>query len=372
MSGELSLLQTTSCIAIASALFTFAIRQLSAGSAQLLQTPPPLPVPSSAEGQRYITKARKQRAAQLEWEQEKRRLLLSQDPFQLLDLPAELILAILSHCAQWPSTYAALVCTSARVQRFAFIGCLPRIPIHLISSQHVRSFNLFIRRPRKGIRVSSLIHHLWVTPLSSSDVQTVVALVRSCRGLRSLATNTYIVQESIELFDGAPGHSHCTDLTLLSTGSEGWDKLLSWPPAVTFLQQIRYLRLIGEEVSLPNHVVLPNLTHLSYGSTTIHGIIPDTSVGNPRLLRAGEQMLCDTQNYPTLKCVIATKSRSVGGLRISRMSQPKRKGRDNQSSTSSTRIRDKRNIWFVELPPDKTELEIWSDNAFSRGLWALC
>lgn len=292
----------------------------------------------------YYAQAKRLKAAQradLEKQEKQRRIFEARSSFRLFDLPPELGLIVLSHCANWPSTYQSLVRTSRTCQRLTFHACLPRIPIRLITPEQVSSFDTFLRsRPK----LAALIHHVWMTPLKEEQVVTSIAIVKKCNQLRSLASNAYIVQESISVRGGRLSHPFCQDLTLLSTRTECWVNLLKTSNGVAFFRQLTHLRLIGDRI--PPDLPLPSLTSLSYGSSG-----NDTPEGNPSV---GLNMLDDKQRYASLHTVILTKPRtSAGGLRISRAVAKKR-------------------LFIFELPYQRTELEIWCDNASQRGMWELC
>ncbi len=344
--------RTTSWIVFAAALYTFTINKLSTSSATLL-VPLPVQVPIRNAFTRYRT------------HKAHRPILIYSYPFRLLDLPPELVLIIVSHCAACPNTYASLVRTSSIVQRLTYESCLPHMPIRLISSEQVRSFDALLWSPKKGVKVAQLVKHLWLTPLHSKDLSLSINIVRTCRQLESLATSIYVVKEGIALASDKPMHKNCIDLTLLSTNSASWTILLDSMGGVAFMSNLRILRLIGDRVTIPKDLFLDNLTHFSYGTTqsdAMHGYMPS--------FHAGEEMLGDRHMYPLLKAVIITKPRSTpGGLRISLISCGEQKiSSGEQQDKTITRGR----LWLVELPSNRTELEIWCNNALGRGLWQLC
>ncbi|KAF8969011.1 hypothetical protein BDZ97DRAFT_302383 [Flammula alnicola] len=287
----------------------------------------------------YFARIKRLQAAQRDLV-EKQRQIVERGSFRLLDLPPEISLVVLAHCADWPSTYLALVRVSERCQGLTFNACLPRMPVRLITPEQIRSFDCFLRaRPK----LASLVHYMWVTPLKEDLLGTSVGIVKKCSNLRSLASNAYIVQESITFRGTQLSHVDCKDLTLLSTRTQAWTSLLSTSNGAAFFRQLTHLRLIGDRV--PSNIPLPNLTHLSYGTSGRDLSENDASIG---LL-----MLDDQEAYPSLHTVIVTKPRSAGGLRISRPVAKKR-------------------LFIFELPLKNTELEIWCDNASQRGMWELC
>jgi len=272
------------------------------------------------------------------------------------------VLIILSRCAAYPSTYPSLVRTSSIVQRLTYESCLPYMPVRLISSAQVRSFDTLLRSPKKGAKVAQLVKHLWLTPLYAQDLLLSINIVRTCRQLESLATSVSIVKEGITLTSDKPMHENCIDLTLMSTNSASWTILLDSERGVAFMNNLRILRLIGDRVTIPKDLILDNLTHFSYGTTQ-----SDAMYGYTPSFHAGEEMLGDRHMYPLLKTVIITKPRLTGGLRISLISC----GEQNLLS-GEQQIITRGRLWLVELPSNRTELEIWCNNALGQGLWQLC
>lgn len=343
--------QTTSWIVFAAAVFTFTMNKLSTSSPALL-----VPLPSQCHLQTPPARHRTQKTHQT-----RERTITSSYPFRLLDLPIELVLVILSHCAVSPSTYASLVRTSSVVRRLTYESCLPHIPIWLVSSKQVRSFDALLRSPKNGVKVTQLVRHLWLTPLHSKDLISSVNIVRMCKELESLATNAYVVKEGIVLASDKPTHDRCVDLTLLSTNTASWTFLLQSMGGVAFMAKLRRLRLIGDKVTLPKDLLLDNLSHFSYGTTQA-----DAVLGYTPSFDAAEEMLGDRDMYPLLKYVIITKPTSMGGLRISLINS-----REQINPKGGKHIK-KQHLWLIELPSSRTELEIWCDNALGRGLWQLC
>ncbi|KAF5315424.1 hypothetical protein D9619_007426 [Psilocybe cf. subviscida] len=294
---------------------------------------------------RYFAQLKRLKAAQRDLEERRRRIIQTR-PFRLMDLPPELSFAILSQCADWPSTYLSLVRVSKRCQALAFRACLPFMPIHLINPNQIVSFELFIRGHPK---LTPLVQNMWATPLREDQLGTAVAMVKKCTNLRSLATNAHIVQEAITLRGGTRlSHLQCKSLTLLSARPDAWASLLATRNGATFFRQLTHLRLIGDRV--PDGLPLPSLTHLSYGTSGRDMSVAFRDNGTA----LGLAMLADTDAYPALHTVIFTKPRPIaGGLRISR-------------PVAKTRL------FCFELPPTHTELEIWCDTARHRGMWVLC
>ncbi|KAF9561083.1 hypothetical protein CPC08DRAFT_707655 [Agrocybe pediades] len=321
---------TLSGILLMSALYTYSLNQLSDDH--------PKPI---AKVEHYTRVKRLQAAqhARIEREEQQKRLYESQ-PFRFLDLPPEIGIMILSHCAAWPATYQSLVCVSEHVQQLTFHACLPRMPIRLISTEQIHSFDGLLRA-RPNSDVAQLIRHMWMTPLKREAIPTAISIVKRCKNLLSLASNFHIIQESILLRGNRPTHLYCKDLTLLSLRSEAWTTLLNTANGSAFFRQLTHLRLIGDRV--PQDFHLPNLTHFSYGNDTLEC---STSTGLA--------MLDNKPSYPKLQTVIVTRPRaSAGGLRISRASAKSR-------------------VFIFELPPRRTELEMWCDNASRRDMWELC
>ena len=307
----------------------------------------------------YLARARQLQAARKaqkdirEWEEERNRILKlgssSSSSFRFLDLPPEIIFLVLTNCIGWqPGMYLSLVQVSRRCQQLTFHALLPLTPIKLITPEQIHSFNLFLcQRPK----LASLVHHLWVTPYKEDLLQPCVEIVKKCRNLKSLASNAYMVQESIT-FRGIHGpsrhlsHLDCKDLTLLSTSTGIWANLLATPNGLALFRQLTHLRLIGDR--FPTNIIpLPNLTHLSYGSADIiNSQIGLSMLENPMSL------------YPSLHTVIVTKfMASGGGLRV---------------SSAATHRSSKSRLFIFELPPKITELGLWCDNVCRWGMWALC
>ena len=304
------------------------------------------PTPSERDlrsTQGYLIRSKHLREAQKAQHQleEKRRLLIETSSFRLFDLPPEICLAILSYVTHSPSGYLSLVRVSKCCQRLTFHACLPRMPVRLISEEQVLSFDRFIRaRPK----LASLMQHMWVTPLKEDLLPIAIRIVKKCTNLRTLASNAYIVQQSITFRGKQLSHDSCKELTLLTTRPNTWVTLLNTPNGSAFFRQLTHLRLIGDHI--PRALPLPRITHFSYGTSG-----SDTSYGSVAI---GLSMLDDRVAYPQLHTVIFTKTRtSAGGLRISRAAANKR-------------------MFVVEVPRRRTELEIWCDSASRVGMWELC
>jgi len=320
---------TISGIILLSFLYTYAIFQL---------TSPPLSPRHDIPESRYLARAKRlqaSRKAQRELEQERKRIVES-GSFRLLDLPPEISFLVLANCTDWPRTYLSLVLVSRRCQQLTFHALLPHTPIRLIIPEQIQSFgSLLCNRPK----LATLVHHLWVTPYKQDLLRPCVDIVKKCRNLKSLTSNASVVLESITFRRNRLSHLDCMDLTLLSTSTEKWASLLDAPNALAFFRQLTHLRLLGDR--FPTNIPLPNLTHLSYGSDTVN-INVDT----------GMTMMEDPVACPSLHTVIVTKLRTSGELRISKAAHSR--------------------FFTVELPPKRTELELWCDNVSRRGMWALC
>lgn len=235
--------------------------------------------------------------------------------------------------------YLSLVLVSRRCQQLTFHAFLPHTPIKLIIPKQIHSFGfLLYKRPQ----LATLIHHLWITPYKEDLLLPCVEIVKKCLNLKSLASNAYMVRESITLRGPRHRLSHldCKDLTLLWTSTEIWASLLGTPNGLALFRQLTHLRLIGDR--FPTDIPLPSLTHLSYGS--------DTDIN----VNIGMAMMENLVSCPSLKTVIVTKVGASGGLRISRGSHSR--------------------FFTFELASKKTdsEMELWSDNVSRRGMWALC
>jgi len=318
---------TLSGILLMSALYTYSINQLSNDRA-------------AVERAEHFARAKRLQAVQLARleRDKKQKQVFEAKPFRFLDLPPEIGILVLSHCADWPATFQSLVRVSEHVQQLTFYACLPRMPVRLISHEQINSFSRLLHSHPE---LTQLVKHMWMTPMKRELLPTSIAIVKKCKNLRSLATNSHIMQESITLRGNRLSHLHCKDLTLLSLRSEAWTTLLTTTNGSAFFRQLTHLRLIGDRV--PQDFLLPNLTHFSYGN--------DTSESNPCI---GLAMLDNKHIYPKLHTVILTKPRtSAGGLRISR---------------AAAKIR----VFIFELPLKRTELEMWCDNASRRDMWELC
>ncbi|KDR82338.1 hypothetical protein GALMADRAFT_237602 [Galerina marginata CBS 339.88] len=325
---------TVSSILLLSVIYTYSIKNLTQGVVDESDLKPRT---------YHLARAKRQisaQKAQLELEEKRRRIYESRS-FRFRDLPPEVCLVVLAYCADWPGTYQSLVRVSRDCQRLTFHACLPRIPVTLISPEQVHSFDQFLQaRPK----LACLVHHMWMTPLKEELLDTSIAIVQKCNNLRSLASNAFIVQESITLHKDRLSHGNCKDLTLLSTRTESWTSLLNTSNGSAFFRQLTHLRLIGDRI--PRDLPLPSLTHFSYGSSGSDMSETKASIGL--------SMVEDKMAYPMLYTVILTRPRtSAGGLRISR-------------AVAKTRV------FIFELPPKRTELEIWCDNASQRGMWELC
>ena len=435
-----SLRWTLSWIVLLSVFYTYIINKLTSPgepddsprtrTRASIAIPLPLVIPIPKKPYLALANTRHLRARRdLEWS---RKRLQPADPFPLLDLPPELCLLILAHCASWPGTYVSLTRTSRAVHRLVVEACLPKMGVRLITGEQVRSFEGMIvgaGRGRGRSRLAGLVRHLWVTPLRSEDLATVIKIVRRCTALQSLATNACVVQESIRLLLPSPSpstpsapiltHPSLTNLTLLTTTPSSWSLLLSTPNGIAFFQRLQRLRLIGEQIPSPlfprtgtstifgpgsttahaaaahsphsqnlvhdPQLVLPNLTHLSYGTTRIDGTIPGTGFGHPRSHIIGEAILEDKEAYPALRVVVVTKPRAVGGLRVSRIragagsgSLPARRSSASAATSPSSSppqtTTERGKLYLIELPPTRTELDIWREDvgAYAGGLWGLC
>jgi hypothetical protein len=318
---------TVSGIILLSLFYTYSIFQLS--------SPPVSPrgiIPEIS----YLARARRlqvARKAQKELEEERNRTVKS---FRFQDLPPEICFLVLANCIEWPGMYLSLILVSRRCQRLTLHAFLPHTPIKLIIPEQVHSFDFLLCQKPK---LATLVHHLWVTPYKEDLFRRCVEIVKKCRNLKSLASNAYIVQESITFRGSRLSHLDCKDLTLLSASTGVWASFLATPNGSALFRQLTHLRLIGDR--FPIDIPLPNLTHLSYGS--------DTADFNSHI---GMAMLEDPVSCPSLHTVIVTRLRASGGLRISRAAHSR--------------------IFTFELPPKRTELGLWCDNVSRRGMWALC
>ncbi|KAF8158571.1 hypothetical protein B0H34DRAFT_709422 [Crassisporium funariophilum] len=328
---------TLSGILLMSAFYTYFINKLTSDS--ILSNNPDLMLKKD-----YLAQVKRLHAAQRELE-EKRKRIAESGSFRLLDLPPEISLLVLASCADWPGTYLSLVLVSRQLQTLTFNACLPRTPVRLISAEQVHSFDRLLRaKPRLAL----LVRHLWVTPLKEELLPTSIDIVKRCPNLKSIASNAYMIQQSIT-FRGTGAsarlsHRECKDLTLLSTNTESWARLLSTPSICAFFAQISHLRLLSDR-PMPSSIPFPRLMHFSYSTLSASTSLPTNKIGL--------DMLEDRTAYPMLHTVVLTKPRgSKGGLRIRREAKTR--------------------FFTFELPLVRTELELWCDSANQRGMWELC
>ncbi|KAJ3499274.1 hypothetical protein NLJ89_g10117 [Agrocybe chaxingu] len=138
---------TISSIVILSASYTYFVNKLTTTTGASPPTNPSvllLPRQGLNPAQVHRLRAAKKARTERDREEQRRLKLASARPFRLLDLPPELVLAILGHCTS-PATYSSLVRTSTHCQKLVFHACLSRIPIRLITPEQVCSFDLFLR-----------------------------------------------------------------------------------------------------------------------------------------------------------------------------------------------------------------------------------
>ena len=331
---------TVSWIVLLSVLYTYLVNRLTQDAEPY--SPHGVHFPDPVQKTYYIAHVRRMQAEKRALD-EKRRKIVEQEAFRLLDLPAELSGLVLAHAADWPETYRALVQASKRCQSLTVHACLPHMPVRLVTAAQLRSFHTLLRaRPE----LACLVHRLWATPLKEELLPTTIDIVRRCTNLRALASTAHIVESAITLrsSDAWLSHSACTDLTLLAARTGAWAALFATPHGRALFARLERLRLIGDRV--PNGMPLPRLTHHSYG----------TSEGGIRGggFAVGLAMLADRAAYPALQGVVFTRARgSAGGLRVSRPVPTAR-------------------LFVLDLPATHTELEIWCDSASRRGMWELC
>ena len=323
---------TISGIILLSLFYIYTILQL---------TSPPVSPHRSISEIPYLARARRLQAArkaQREFEEEhERHQFLKLGSFRFLDLPPEISFLVLTNCIGSPGMYLSLVLVSRRCQQLTFHSLLPLIPIKLITPEQIHSFDYMLyQRPK----LAALVHHLWVTPYKEDLLRPCVEIVKKCRNLQSFASSAYMVQQCINFRGTRLSHPDCKDLTLLSTSTGIWEKVLATPNGLALFRQLTHLRLIGDR--FPTDIPLPNLTHLSYGSADIFNS------------QIGLSMLEDPSLYPSLHTVIVTKFMVSGRVFISK--------------TAAVHSR----LFIIELPPKRTELGLWCDNVCRWGMWALC
>lgn len=323
---------TISGIILLSLFYIYTILQL---------TSPPVSPHRSISEFPYLARARRLQAArkaQREFEEEhERHQFLKLGSFRFLDLPPEISFLVLTNCIGSPGMYLSLGLVSRRCQQLTFHSLLPLIPIKLITPEQIHSFDYMLyKRPK----LAALVHHLWVTPYKEDLLRPCVEIVKKCRNLQSFASSAYMVQQCINFRGTRLSHPDCKDLTLLSTSTGIWEKVLATPNGLALFRQLTHLRLIGDR--FPTDIPLPNLTHLSYGSADIFNS------------QIGLSMLEDPSLYPSLHTVIVTKFMVSGRVFISK--------------TAAVHSR----LFIIELPPKRTELGLWCDNVCRWGMWALC
>ncbi|TFK39010.1 hypothetical protein BDQ12DRAFT_87323 [Crucibulum laeve] len=313
---------TASWILVLSVVFTYII--------SLMGTPPPEIV--HIERKNYLARSRQWKAAQRAQREleEKRRLILESNSFPFLSFPPEICMLVLSHCAEWNSTYLSLVRVSRRMRRLASHACLPRMPVVLANTVQVTSFgNLLIASPE----LEGLVRHLWIEP-ERGDFMLCKVIVRKCGSLRSLACDARMVEEVVE------GHLECRSLTLLGATQKKWSFLLESSRTVAFFKRLTHLRVYQGDIPLSG-VEFTNLSHLSYADNRADA-----------KLSVGERILEDKEVYPSLQTVVVTRRRGAGGLRISRPTS--------------------RKVFAFEVPDRWTERDMWCASARGRGMWDLC
>jgi len=319
-----------SALALLSLGVTYLIRQASTNF------PPPIHSVSHTRYRGYYRKRIRDLAHEEQALDEERRRIVQSAPFKFTELPSELAISILSHCAYWPETYSAVLRTSSSCHRLALTACIPLMPIRLSTPEQ---FNSFRKLLRKRQRVDHLVQHLWLTPLTDDLVPIAAQVLKQCVNIRSLAANMHLIQQSFALDKGRLSHPRCRDFTLLSTGLN-WTTLLSTPVGAALFQQITHLRLLRDNI--PREMPFPNLTHLSYLSVEL--------LVEKRAL----EMLDDRQAFPSLHTIIVTNMRNrTGGVRMSRAAS--------------------RRVFMLDVPePTESELTIWRENVYKTGFWDLC
>lgn len=342
---------TVSWIVLLSVIYTYFLNRLTQDSKLAMQDNAD-PVPP-AERRRYLLHQRRLQAEKQALAA-KREALLAGTTFRLFALPPELALLVLSHAADWPRTYLALMQVSRACQRLALHACLPQMAVRLITATQIAAFVAFLKgRPRAAL----LVRHIWVTPLSEAQRAPAVWIVQSCTNLRALATSAHILLAGLSVArrgaEGGAGagvrmsHGVVVDLTLLATRAEGWGWLKGSAHGAALLKQVTRLRVIGPALPLP---ALERLTHLSYGTSGGVRVV----VGGGGDGREGLACLQDREKYPALRQVVFTRPRgSTGGMRVLR-------------PVAGTRL------FVMELAATHTELEIWCDSVSRRGIWEVC
>ncbi|RXW20113.1 hypothetical protein EST38_g5740 [Candolleomyces aberdarensis] len=317
-----------SCIFVVSIVYTFLISRLTV-------TPTPIDIIPTPD----IKRAKRLRRIHQEFEARQRRI--RRGPFPLAELPPELTLQILGHCAESQSTVANLVLVSRRVQALTYEACLPGMAIRLIGEQQVESFDRLLLCKS---HLLPYIHNLWVTPLQEKYYPAAIRILKKCTSVRSLAVNGRLLKESITSphIGYRIRHTHCRTLTLLHTSSEGWASLFA-PSAHQFLEQITHLRIVGDRIPVEFNFPLPNLRSFSY--------VLNRNVPN---LAYGERILKDKDGFPNLRTVVLTGERrgKGGGARISKMKDTR--------------------LFVFEVPVERTDMIMWCDNTLGRGFWQLC
>jgi len=269
--------------------------------------------------------------------------------FPFRNLPPELQLAVLSHCAHSTRTYRALVLVSRYFLYSTLRACIPVIPITLLTSPALSSFLSFLQRTihvphsRSLTFVGSLVTHLWLTPITESPTDTDAArtILSACTNVRVLAVDAHTLTYALG-FASHHRHTRCTHLTLLMS-PRGWHAALAvTPKGPVFLRQLTHLRVMGHQL-VPSRTVTPlftNLAHLSYVQH-FRGISPTCETGPEK-----PQPVVDSVLFPALQETLVT-----------RRCDPDRRVPPQRLA---------HNLVLLHVPRDMTEMEIWRKG---KSIW---
>ena len=330
------------CILVVFGAFIYAASRPHYTKPAPARQPPP---PRLADGEK-----RKQqlRAAQKVLVKPKQPRRDSTFPFR--NLPPELQLAVLSHCADSTRTYRALVLVSRYFLYSTLRACIPLIPITLLTSPALSSFLSFLQRTihvphsHSLTFVGSLVTRLWVTPITESPTDTDKArtILSACTNVRVLAVDAHTLTYALG-FASHHRHTFCTHLTLLMTQRDWHSALAATPKGPTLLRQLTHLRVMGHQLvprTPPTTTLFTNLARLSYVQHIQgHSYACDPDPEKP-------QAVVDPVMFPSLRETVVTR-RCDPGRQV-------------------TAQRLAQNLVLLHVPRDMTEMELWRRD---KSIW---
>ncbi|TFK24409.1 hypothetical protein FA15DRAFT_680742 [Coprinopsis marcescibilis] len=331
------------CIVIIPLAFTFLISHITTAHTSIYPD-----IGNTDARLERLERARRRRIVQQELKERQRRFALR--PFPFHKLPAELRVMIIENCAEWPDAFSALVRVSKPMQVLAYQALLPLLPIRIIDAHHVVSFDYFLEQKPS---LAGLVHHLWMTPLHEDYYSMAVRILRRCTNIVSLACAGRMLQDGVtSAFRGYQiQHTQCHQLTLLYTSEKEWFNLLVSPSVNQFFRQLTHLRLVGKRT--PRTVSFPKLAQISFAfnNTTHMDVNSEANSFN-----VASDVLKDQGKYPELRSVALVRERTyLGNTGVRIWKNP-------------TNAR----VFVFEIPKQRTELELWCDNALGKGFWQLC